>query len=283
MREKSFLVIGLGSMGQRRIKHLLELGVKDISVMDRVTDIEIHTAEAFSVERSMRSVEYDVKFICTPPDDHRVYFDKYSHMFIEHMTGMINDKIPHGTMVAPSCSFLFHPAYKIMKKVLLSDELGEVKNVIYHSGKALQDWRKGGAPGYVDTHYMLVFEMMWLTHLFGMPIDKRFQVNDGVINTILELPGTVATLSIDIVSRKHSRRLLVVGTEKNMLCDFYSGYVSVYDPVYNRPECFPFDMDLEKIYFNETKAFLDAVDGGADFPNTMEHTNKVIELCEVVK
>jgi predicted dehydrogenase len=226
----------------------------------------------------------DVWFICVPPRLHGGYYNPGKHTFIETPTTHHFPLISKRKIIAPSCSFLFHPAYKIIKKILLSGELGKIYNVIYHSGKALDVWRKEGAPSYVDAYYLANFELLWLTHLFGFPEhNPDMERMGGVINMGVMFPEHMGSFTFDVISNKPVRRMVITGENTTLTWNADSTCVSVYSPKYKRPTIFPYDGDIEKVYLEETKAFVEAIEGERTFPNTVEHTEKAMKIMEDVR
>ena len=73
------LVIGLGSMGKRRIRNLKVLGVEKLAGVDPREDRRAEAATAYAVptfadaQRALRKFAPDVAVISTPPDRHMDY------------------------------------------------------------------------------------------------------------------------------------------------------------------------------------------------------------------
>src|SRR3990167_3274464 len=116
------LVIGLGSMGKRRIRNLIANGVKKDNIFgfniskERCKTIGeeygIKTSDDFKL--AVKSFSPDVFMISTPPDTHDKYFlyaiKHKKHFFVEHPTtdkgyNKLLTKTPKGIVGVPSNSW----------------------------------------------------------------------------------------------------------------------------------------------------------------------------------
>ncbi len=275
MRDKDFLIIGLGSMGRRRIKNLQELGHENIFVLDTLDSIKEEVCKQPNIQPHAAGYSYDAVFICTPPRVRKAYLlccvEDNEHCFIE--SGYYTDGIPEAIkalkgkqlIVAPSCSMLFNPAIKALKKKLLSGELGEIINVLYHSGKYLPDWGHGEDFYVKDigAKYLLPFELSWLQYLFGEAAwtSGLGRKDKTAYNVAFGFDDIMGVVTVDLTSRTPIRRLLINGSEEQLIVD----------------------IDIpEQMYRDETKAFLDAIDGGIDFPNTLEKELTLLKIVEEI-
>src|SRR5215211_7392152 len=116
----NILVIGLGSMGKRRIRNLKANGVERISGFDLRSDRRKETAEQYSipifasVEVALDKSSYDAWIISVPPDKHHVYMksalEKNVPCFIEasvvdiDMAAMVKQAQSRSLFMAPSCT-----------------------------------------------------------------------------------------------------------------------------------------------------------------------------------
>ena len=281
----NILVVGLGSMGKRRIRCLQALGYYDIYGLDLRKDRCDEAERKYSIKTTQSILgvpSIDLIFICTPPDKHH-----------EHMKYACNAKIKffveHGILISewdgidpqyayPSCTMLFHPSIVKLKQEMQSGELGGVSNVIYHSGQYLPDWHPyepvqdsyfskketGGAREIVP------FELTWIVDLFGMPEKIRGSVMrtiiipgaeliDDTYNCLVDWNNFGGVMIVDVVSKTPIRHL-TINTDKATI-----------------------ELDLnknksEQMYIDETKAFLRGV-----LPNTIEKDMQVLRLLETVE
>ena len=122
----NFLVIGLGSMGKRRVRNLIALGYKDsVAGFDLRKDRRIE-AKKYGIaifddfEKAMSAFKPDAFLISTPPNSHMYYAyiaEKNNiHCFIEasvidaekilELSNKIKNK---KILMAPSCTMKYYP------------------------------------------------------------------------------------------------------------------------------------------------------------------------------
>ena len=165
-----FLVIGIGSIGERHIKNLKSLGV-DVSVYDKYVDIfrpDVSlpklTPQLTTMDRIIQLYdvnfanpenyfnEYDAFVICTPPSTHTEYIvlgmQHYSHIFVEKP---ISDKLEYLDWVAQTSrnkelvvqvgyQLRFHPGLRLVKKLLDEGRIGKLLSIKAEFGQYLPDW-----------------------------------------------------------------------------------------------------------------------------------------------
>lgn len=186
----SILIIGLGSMGRRRIRCLQALDYNDIIGFDLREDRRAEAKEKYGIKTIDTMVTDDVSnaFICTPPNLHKHYskiLGKKPH-FIEAGTEVLE----FGT---PSATMLFNPIVQRIKHEL--PQIGSFVNLTYHCGQYLPDWHpyEKVSDFYVaqtGALEMVIFELMWMTHLFGIPVKAA-----SAKRTVTEIEGLKARIA----------------------------------------------------------------------------------------
>ena len=243
---QSILVIGLGSMGNRRIRCLKYLNEKYVIYGFDTNKIRRHDAEIS--HKIITYDNYDLYFknkidlviISTPPDHHEIYvFDclkKNIKFFVE--AGVFNENFikiqrflfNNLNIGMPSSTLYFHPAISKIKNIISNNELGSISNIIYHSGQYLPDWHtyENVSDFYVSNkktggaREIVPFELTWLTKLFGFPrfiygnCKKTINIEgaetiDDTYNVILEYNNFSINLIVDVVSRYATRKLTING------------------------------------------------------------------------
>ncbi|TKB74920.1 MAG: Gfo/Idh/MocA family oxidoreductase [Nitrospira sp.] len=242
------LVIGLGSMGKRRIRNLQTLGVKNIGGVDPREDRREESASKFavptfsSVEEAVAAFAPSALVIATPPDRHMDYaFFGYRHRlpcFIEASV-VDADKILElhnliregGPIMAPSCTMRYFPGPAKVKELIRAGAIGKVLNINYHTGQYLKDWHPWEP---IESYYVskrltggcreiVPFELTWLNDVFGEPKplaclrdrvgDMSVDIDD-IYHFWLRYPGgTLANITIEVLSRPEvTREMRVLGT-----------------------------------------------------------------------
>ncbi len=135
-----YLVIGLGSMGKRRVRNLQALGIKDVAGFDPRSDRRQEAQEKYGIpvfdnlETAIHTFGPQAFVISTPPDLHMHYayygFEHDISCFIEASV-VDAEKIKQlgeknsGTdiVMAPSCTMRYYPGPKKIKELVLSNTI----------------------------------------------------------------------------------------------------------------------------------------------------------------
>ena len=155
MKDLHILVIGLGSMGKRRIRNLLALNITNISGFDLRNDRREEASRLYGIKifdsfQKATEIKSNAWIISTSPDMHHGYMkEAITHevpSFIEasvvdtDFSSIIPDAERNKIFLAPSCTLYFHPAIKTIREIIKSRKLGRITNILYHSGQYLPDW-----------------------------------------------------------------------------------------------------------------------------------------------
>ena len=319
----TFLVVGLGSMGKRRVRCLKALGIKDIYGFDLRKDRTEEVSKLYGVEvfndfdEAFDKARPDALIISVPPQYHIIYInaaiERGIHFFVEASVvddGMkaAIDKINKMKIVAaPSATLMFHPAIKLINKIIKDGELGKISNVLLHSGQYLPDWHTYekvsdyyvSDPATGGGREIVPFELTWFTMVFGYP--KRVSGNyrrtieiigaeniDDTYNCLLDYGDHLSVVTVDVVSRYATRRLLINGSEKQLYWSWDENCVKIYDPKKGAWEQRDYQMISaqkgynanigENMYIEEIAGFLDAIKNKTNFINTMEADYSVLQL-----
>lgn len=262
----NFLIIGLGSMGKRRIRCFKALGITTVAGFDQREGRRLESQGKYGIQtfsdinRAMREFQPTALIIAVPPDAHHVYMkmaaEKGLHFFIEASVedtdmDLIKElvEIRKNIIAAPSATMIFHPAIKQIRDIIISGDLGTISNIMYHAGQYLPDWHTYekvsdyyvSNPATGGAREMVPFELTWLTYLLGFPkrvcgnVRKTINIEgaekiDDTYNFLLDYEKCLATITIDVVSRNAMRRLLVNGEQKQLLWDWNQKNIQIYDP-----------------------------------------------------
>lgn len=318
-----FLVIGLGSMGKRRIRCLKSLNYSEIYGFDQRADRlkEADITSVSDVETFMKN-EKPVCIISVPPDKHLPYMElclKHGcHFFVEAsviLEGMEDFEVrfhKSGLVGAPSCTLLFHPAVQLINKLVNEGKLGKISNVIYHSGQYLPDWHpyEKVSDFYVSQkstggcREIVPFELTWLCKVFGLPqksvglfgktitIEGAEEIDDTYNMAFRFKEGHLMSLVVDVVSRVATRKFTVNGSLAQLRWNWEDEYVEVHHP----------DESIEKVnfkrsqshagynpnigegmYIDEVRSFLDKVQGKGNYPTDLAYDTKILKILNDVE
>jgi predicted dehydrogenase len=247
------LVIGLGSMGRRRLRNMRYLGVEQLAGMEPVEARRAEVAEefgipAFSTLQEGLAWEPDAVVISTPPDQHTGYAIEAARRGLPYFTeaGTVTERMDElietvrdsGSVAAPSCTLRFHPAVQLMRARLAEGAIGRPLALTYHVGQYLPDWHpwEDYRSFYVAQRHtsavreVVPYELNWLTYLFGPVIelncfrDKLSQLDADIDDYCAALlrfqSGVHGSLVVDVISRPALRLARIVGEEGTMEWDW---------------------------------------------------------------
>jgi len=323
-----FLVVGLGSMGKRRVRCLKALGYDEVAGFDLREDRRQEVREKYGIrtfgilEECLDLWRPESLIISVPPDVHHIYMklaiSRGLHFFVEASVvdtdmDVIKERLRDKPIVAaPSATLLFHPAIRKIADIVSSGSLGKISNLLFHSGQYLPDWHTYekvseyyvSNPATGGAREIAPFELTWLTHLFGFPrrvcgnfrktidIAGAEQIDD-TYNILMDYEDFLAVMTIDVVSRYATRRLLINGDRGQLLWDWNQQQIQVFHPEANVWTAFPYEMKNaaegyhqsigENMYIDELKAFIHAVKGGDPFVNNLENDHRVLKLLYAVE
>ncbi|MDD5298990.1 MAG: Gfo/Idh/MocA family oxidoreductase [Gallionella sp.] len=243
------LVIGLGSMGKRRIRNLQALGSNDIAGFDTRKDRRAESAEKYGVAvysnfvAAIDAFQPDALVISTSPEHHMTYawegFERGLSCFIEasvvdaeRILELYQRTKGTPVLMAPSCTMRHFPGPKKVKELIQAGVIGKPLNVNYQTGQYLPDWHPWERieDFYVSSREtggcreIVPFELTWLNDVFGDPEplacvkSKLTDMNadiDDIYHCLLRYPeGMLANVTVEVVSRPQTtRELRVLGTE----------------------------------------------------------------------
>jgi len=322
------LIIGLGSMGKRRVRNLQALGVENIVGFDKREDRRKEAADKYGIiveenfDEIINKYVVDVIIISLPPDIHHIYMKKAVELgipaFIEASVVdtdfdlIIKDAQSKGVCLAPSCTLHFHPAIKKIGDIIKNNELGKVSNFLYHSGQYLPDWHtyEDVSEYYVSNkatgggREIVPFELTWITLLLGLPkrvvgfYKKTIQIKgaeeiDDTYNLLMDYDQMIFNLSVDVVSRYATRRMVINGDKKQLYWNWDDNCIKLYsseDNVWTEITYETISAQsgynkniTEQMYIDEMAAFLAAASGSEKFPNTLKHDHDVLKILYAVE
>lgn len=256
-----FLIIGLGSMGKRRIRNLQALQAGEIVGVEPQVEKRKETEGKYGIKTAddvskINLSEIDAIIVSTPPDKHnewiRFAIDNKKPVFVEAsviLEGLEELNVlakQAGVLIAPSCTLRFHPAIKIIKDIVKSGKYGRVTNFSYHIGQYLPDWHPWEKVS--DTYFgkkemsgvkeMVSFDLTWLTDIVGSPkavtgfygktMDLGADIDDTYVVS-LKLDQSFGSLMVDTTARYATRSLILNLEEAQILWRWDVPVIKLYD------------------------------------------------------
>lgn len=261
-----FLIIGLGSMGKRRIRCLKNLGYDDIIGFDLREGRRKEAEEKYAIKtiddiKHLNFSDINALIISTPPDKHNEYIrlaiEKKKPTFVEAsvvLEGLEeSNKLAkkEKVFIAPSCTMEFHPAIKDIRKIVKSGDFGKVTNFSYHSGQYLPDWHpwENIKDFYVSkketggSREIVPFELTWIVNVVGFPkkiigfngktMDIGAEIDDTYVIS-MDFGNSYGNMTIDVVSRYATRSLILNMELGQIVWRWDENTVKLYDAINQR-------------------------------------------------
>ena len=238
----NFLVVGLGSMGKRRIRLLHKIS-NDIVIfgVDNNKERALEVKNEFdidifdNIETATKSVKLDAAVICTSPITHENIIEQCLKLELNVFTeiNLINDYYDKVTNLADernlklylSSTFLKRKEIQFIRDKCLNQEV----TYRYHAGQYLPDWHPWES--YKDyfvsnkltnaCREILAIELPWLISCFGDVQDTKvfktkissleIDYDDTYQLLLRHTSGVIGNLTINVVSRVPKRDFEVIG------------------------------------------------------------------------
>lgn len=292
-----FLVIGLGSMGKRRVRNLLALGntQENVAGFDPRTDRTKEASKYINTlynnfDKAIEEFQPNIFIISTPPDLHMHYaFYAEKHgisCFIEASVVdaqkiiELYERTKHSnTLMAPSCTMRYYEGPKKIKELINAGTIGKVLNYNYHTGQYLPDWHpwEDIEDFYVSNPHtggcreIVPFELTWLNDIFGeakpLACVRRkltdMQANiDDIYHCLFEYPkNVIGNLTVEVISRpKATREFRVLGSKGEITFSGDTNSLKYINTDMNEWEVLSFDAGtVEKQYINPEEPYIDEI------------------------
>lgn len=235
----NIVVIGLGSMGKRRVRLIREICPDAIITgVDGRKERRIEASDLYGIGAVASlddiTVEMDCAFICTSPLSHaditKECLSRNWHVFTE--LNLVNHGYDENTKLAKekgrilflSSTCLYREEIKYIRSCITTDKKW---NYIYHIGQYLPDWHPWesyrdffvGDKRTNGCREIMAVELPWMTETFGKIAeihtisDKMTELdigfNDNYMMQIVHRNGNKGILVVDVVSPCAVRKLEV--------------------------------------------------------------------------
>lgn len=255
------LVVGLGSMGRRRLRNLTHIGGHELAGVEpdeqrREQATGEHGIPGFATLEEGLVWAPKAVIISTPPDHHAeparaaaaagVSFFIEASVVPEDLSDLIGTVREKGIVGAPSCTMRFHPSVQTMERLIGESAIGEPLAVVHHMGQYLPDWHpwEDYRTFYVSrratgaAREMVPFELNWLTGLFGEATDvmaMRAKLSDletdidDVYSMLVGFAsGVRGTVTMEVLSRPGVRLARIIGSEGTLIWDWNAKHTQLW-------------------------------------------------------
>lgn len=296
-------VIGLGSMGKRRIRLIRKYDGKikiigvDTNKERREECTKLYNIEAYeSLVELKDTFKIDCAFICTSPLSHSKIITQCLQLGIHVFTelNLVDDGYEENISLAKqkdlvlfmSSTFLYRDEIKKIKS--LTKEANCLLNYTYHVGQYLPDWHPW--ENYKDffvgdkrsngCREIFAIELPWLTDVFGEIVkvdvvknkisNMNIDYNDNYLVIVQHSSGHKGTLAVDVVSRKAVRNLEIFGEKMYLHWDGSPEGLKIYD--------FENKKDVDVQLYKE----IDQLDNYSRFVVENAYLNEIVSFFEIV-
>ena len=257
------LICGLGSIGKRHAKNLMDVGEKNLIFFRernlKLEDKELRKIKNYNNLDAALMEKPKLTFICNTTSKHIKTAIKCaeigSHLFIEKPLSNNFKKFEvlerlvkkNFLSVMIGYNMRFHPLMKMIKQIVINRELGNIYNVKSEWSEYLPDWhpredyrktyaaRKemGGGCSLTLSHEL--DSLYWLfggiKKIFNIKTYKHLYVNvDTVSDFLIYFNNNIVGYShIDFLKKPYERNLEISGTKKKLFFNYYKNEIKIVD------------------------------------------------------
>lgn len=296
-----FGVVGLGSMGRRRVRDLAALGheVAGFDIRPERTAAGIDRARSLE---QLFAAGLDGLVISTPPDEHVALYERalaeglpfFSEANI--LTPSPARLEGHGY---PSATWRFYPPFATLRRELAGSDVLTVHHAYggwlpaWHPWESYDNFYAGRRRETCAAREMVPFELEWLAWVFGEVESVSAShgarglwatdIDDTYVLDLAFASGVTGSLVIELHQRAPFRLARISCTSAGYAVDVSVHELRRYDDrgwtVLERGPA-----DFEQVYRDEIAAFAAAVSGGAPYPKTWRedrHLSDVLVAAEL--
>ena len=318
-----FLIVGLGSMGKRRIRNLKALDEESILGFDPREDrcqevfekYKIQTFQDFEIAINQKP---DVMIISTPPKlqmkyakialENKIHFFTEASVVQDDMQQVIDGLKNSNTIGLPSCTLRYHPIVQKINEIIKMDGMGKPLAFIHHFGQYLPDWhpwedyrnfyaskKETGA-----CKEIVPFQLVWLISTFGeiksVTARKSKLSNldsdiDDIYNILLKFENDIeGVLTVDAISRTPFLQIKIMTENGVIIGDWFEEKVKKYshDSGWKTYDVNSGNIEKEYIhgegpYIEEMKNFIRVLKNEISSPYSYEEDLKILKILESIE
>jgi len=316
-----FLIMGLGSIGQRHLRNLLSLGAGEIIGYDVNEGIRHKVADEHGI-RTYGQMEQalakgpDVALICTPTSLHiphaLVAAEHGCHLFIEKPLSHSLDQVDlliritsaNNLVTMVGCNMRFHPGPLRIKSILDSAAMGRVyfariQTCSYLPGwRPWQDYRQSysarpelGGGCVLDCIHEIDLARWYLgepkfvysitRNLGALGIDA-----EEISEVLCEFnSGVVGSIHLDYVSRSYERSAHIIGEKASLFWSYKEAAVLLYLAEKEAWERYPHPLnyDTNLMFADELAYFVSCVQKSQRTYNEVDEARRTLTLALAAK
>lgn len=303
------LVVGIGSIGSRHIKNLVEIGYNNIVIVDNNPVLLNQFSNKFTCYSNylpaLRNEKPDIVFICTPTELHtkqallalKFNCDVFIEKPISHTTENIDilKSYAKNKIVMIGCNWRFNKAFKAFERSLKNASFGKVLYVRiacgyylptarpYRDYKKIYASKKRGGGVLLDTgshilNYLIaIFGDIEIIISLKNPINSLGIQSDEITHLIIRhKSGITCDISMDYVSKKTTNRIEAITDKGSLTLDLVSHILNFNDGI-NDKILFNKKLDTNEMFVNELRYFFQCVKNRTQPLQGINEAKKVLD------
>jgi predicted dehydrogenase len=315
-----FLIAGLGSIGRRHLRNLLELGERDILLYRTHKGTMDDTEMAnYPVERDLKaaldqnpdavivsnptSLHMDVAIPAAEAGCHLLLEKPVSHN-LDRMDELYKALRRGGGQVLVGYQFRFHPGLQMVSRMLSDGAIGRPLSVRAHWGEYLPNWHPwedyrigysarpelGGGVVLTLCHPLdylrwMLGDVQALWAFTGQISDLKLVVEDSAEIGLRFQNGVIGSIHLDYYQRPNTHKLEIIGTQGSLTWDNADGAAELYIVESGNWETYesPSDFERNQMFLDQMRHFLDVITGKTSPCCTLDDGVRALELALAVK
>jgi predicted dehydrogenase len=306
------LVSGAGSIGKRHVKNLRTLGMTNLHVCDPIaTEEEVGLAVHRDFSEALSIIKPQVVLICGPTKLHLEQALEAaktgSHLFIEKPLSSSLDGVDElqkevkarSLHCMVGCNMRFHFGPRTVKKLLDAGTIGSVQEAFVYTGSYLPDWRPaqdykksysadplhGGA--ILDCIHEIDLAL-WYMGNATLASSKKEQANslglsvEGTADLDLShTAGAKSHVHVSFMEKEYARFCEIHGDVGTLYWDIHEKKVQIinHEGLVVEEVLEPASYDLNQMYVDELRYFLDSLDGKEKPMGALEEAVEALKIA----
>lgn len=297
-----FGVVGLGSMGRRRVRDLIALG-------HEVVGFDVRAGRtAGGIERvwglnGVFGAGLDGLVISTPPDEHVPLYERAVEEGVPFFSEA-NVLTPAPDLLEgrgyPSATWRFYPPFAALRREVANQDVLTVHHAYggwlpaWHPWESYDNFYAGRRRETCAAREMVPFELEWLVWVFG-EIESvgathgarglwATDIDDTYVLDLAFASGVTGSLVIELHQRAPFRLARISCSSAGFVVDVSAHELRRFDPAAGWTVVERGPADFEQVYRDEIAAFAAAVVGEAPYPKTWQedrHLSDVLVAAEL--
>lgn len=323
IKDKTFLLIGCGSIGRRHIKNLASIGARRFMLCDLSSERQDQARACLPGDAEVESfTDYgaalqkgpDAALICTPSSMHcemalaaaragvNLFIEKPLSDSIDGVAELIEIVNEKNLIATMAMCYRFHPVFLRLKAILDKGVLGRLYHANCYGGYYLPYWhpsedyrteyaaqkKLGGGVILTSIHGFdnlrwLFGEVEQVTAIVDKVGDLEMDVEDMALGIFRMQSGLYISWQTDFLRRSDEHMYVVVGALGTLRCNVLEGLIEVYSAEDRSWSSERIAYDVNAMYIDEMESFVSALITGSPVAVGLDEGRKTLKLALEIK